>query len=336
MRTPLGLTQVVERLQMKTPFRISGYTFSEGTVAVATLSQGGVSGRGEANGVYYLNDDAAAISRTIESHREAIERGLTRAELQALLPVGGARNALDCAYWDLESQLLGRPVWQLVGLDGIKPLVTTYTLGADDPATTRTGAAQKYASARALKLKLDGNVDADVERVRAVREARPDVWLGVDANQGYTIETLPLLLPTLVDARVQLLEQPLKRGREADLAGFECPIPIAADESVQSAADIEALVGRFQVINIKLDKCGGLTEALRMVDTARRFGMRTMVGGMVGTSLAIAPGFVVGQRCEFVDLDAPTILASDRRPAVRYRHGRVWCPEELWGCATAC
>jgi L-Ala-D/L-Glu epimerase len=326
----LALTHAVERLRMKAPFRISGYTFSEGSVVLATLAEGRHTGRGEANGVYYLNDDPESMCRTIEAHREAIERGVTRTELAKLLPAGGARNALDCALWDLESKRTGRPVWQLAGLPSVRPLITTFTLAADDPATVRAGAL-KFASARALKLKLDGNLDADIERVRAVRAARPDVWLGVDANQGHTMDTLAGLLPTLCDAGVRLVEQPIARGREADLDGFRSPIPLAADESVQDSSDIEGLVGRFDVINIKLDKCGGLTEGLRMIEEARRLGLGTMVGSMFATSLAAAAGFIVGQLCEIVDLDGPVILAEDREPAVRYDDGRISCPEGLWG-----
>ena len=326
----LALTHAVERLRLATPFRISGYTFSEGSVALVTLTDDGLTGRGEANGVYYFNDDADSICRTIETHREVIERGITREELATLLPAGGARNALDCALWDLDAKRTGRPVWQLAGLHGVKPLITTFTLAADDPGTVRAGAL-KFAAARALKLKLDGDLDADIERVKAVRNARPDVWLGVDANQGHTLESLAALLPTLCDAGVRLIEQPLARGREADLDGFKSPIPLAADESVQESRDIEGLVGRFDVINIKLDKCGGLTEALCMIDEARRVGLATMVGSMFATSLAAAAGFVVGQLCEIVDLDGPTILAQDREPAVRYEDGRIACPDGLWG-----
>jgi L-alanine-DL-glutamate epimerase-like enolase superfamily enzyme len=211
-----------------------------------------------------------------------------------------------------------------------KPLRTTFTLAADDPATVRAGAL-KFAQASALKLKLDGDLETDIARVRAVREARPDVWLGVDANQGHTLETLDALLPVLCDAGVKLLEQPLARGREADLDGYRCPIPLAADESVQDSSDMEALVGRFDVVNIKLDKCGGLTEALHMIDVARRLGLRTMVGSMFGTSYAAAAGFVVGQHCEIVDLDGPTVLSVDREPAVRYEGGRIHCPAGVWG-----
>lgn len=182
-----------------------------------------------------------------------------------------------------------------------------------------------------MKLKLSGEIEIDAERVRAVREARPDVWLGVDANQGFTRDSLVKLLPVLLDADVQLVEQPLARGHEAELDGFDSPIPLAADESVQGLADIENLTGRFEVVNIKLDKCGGLTEALLMAHRARELGLKVMVGNMMGSSLAMAPAFVLGQLCDFIDLDGPAFLAADRVPSIVYRDGTVWCPEEIWG-----
>ena len=320
----------IERLRLKAPFRISGYTFTEVPVVVVTLESGGLCGRGEAAGVYYLDDTPERIADTLEANRVEIERGLDRDRLLDVLPVGGVRNALDCALWDLEAKRTGRSVSRLVGLDQTLPRITTFTLGADDPATAARSA-QAVPHARALKLKLSGEVAADIERIRAVRAVRPDVWLGVDANQGYSIATLRAALPIFIDADVQLIEQPLPRGREADLEGFESRIPIAADESVQGLADIARLRGRFNVVNIKLDKCGGLTEALAMVNEARRFGMQVMVGNMMGTSLAMAPAFIVAQLCDYVDLDGPTFIAQDRIPGVSYEGGAVYCPETVWG-----
>jgi L-Ala-D/L-Glu epimerase / N-acetyl-D-glutamate racemase len=168
-----------------------------------------------------------------------------------------------------------------------------------------------------------------------VRAVRPGVWLGVDANQGYTVSTVERLLPTLIDARVDLLEQPFARGRESDLDGFESPIPIAADESALELADIEGLVGRFSVVNIKLDKCGGLTEALLIAERARHLGLGVMIGCMPGSSWAIAPAYLVGQACSIVDLDAPTILTVDRSPGVTYMGGYLLCGEAVWGSAFA-
>jgi L-alanine-DL-glutamate epimerase-like enolase superfamily enzyme len=193
------------------------------------------------------------------------------------------------------------------------------------------GATVGYAQARALKLKLTGDLEDDIARVRAVRAARPDCWIGVDANQGFGIADLPALVEVLVEADVKLLEQPLRRGAEADLDGFSCPIPIAADESVLTLADVPGLVGRFNVVNIKLDKCGGLTEGLAMARKARELGLGVMVGNMVSTSLAMAPAFVVGQLCDVVDLDGPIFLAKDREPGIVYEDGYVRCPDNVWG-----
>jgi L-alanine-DL-glutamate epimerase-like enolase superfamily enzyme len=327
----LQLDVKLERLPLKAPFRISGYTFTEVPIALVTLRRDGCVGRGEAAGVYYLDDSPERMVAAIEKARRDIEAGITRERLLADWPIGGARNALDCALWDLEAQEAGQPVWRLAGLSAVRPLLTTFTLGADDPATMVAGA-RAATHARALKLKLSGDAAVDAERVKAVRAARPDVWLGVDANQGFTLASLQGLLPTLLEARVELVEQPLPRGREADLADFESPIPLAADESVQGLADIDTALGRFDVVNIKLDKCGGLTEALLMVEEARHWGLKVMVGNMVGSSLAMAPAFVIGQHCDVVDLDGPTFLAADRAPTITYDEaGQVWCDDSVWG-----
>jgi L-alanine-DL-glutamate epimerase-like enolase superfamily enzyme len=326
----LKLHVEVEKLRLSAPFRISGFVFEEQEVVVVTLDDGAHRGRGEASGVYYLGDTAQTMVAEIEAVRGAIEQNIDRTALQQLLPPGGARNAVDCAVWELEAHRRGVAVWELAGIDAPKPLVTTFTLGADEPATMAAGA-RKFAQARALKLKLTGDLKDDIERVRAVRTARPEVWMGVDANQGYGIDSLGSLMGVLESANVSLLEQPLKRGREADLTGFKSKIPIAADESVLKLADIAGLVGRFDVVNIKLDKCGGLTEALAMAHEARRLGLGVMVGNMVGTSLAMAPAFVLGQLCDVVDLDGPIFLAKDRTPSMTYTNGSAWSGEEVWG-----
>ncbi|HWV60169.1 MAG TPA: enolase C-terminal domain-like protein, partial [Sphingopyxis sp.] len=171
----------------------------------------------------------------------------------------------------------------------------------------------------------------DILRVAAIRAARPDAWIGVDANQGYDRQTLAGLLPALVEHRVAQLEQPLKRGREADLDGLKRPLPFAADESALSLADTASLVGRFDIVNIKLDKCGGLTEGLAIARQAKKLGLDVMVGNMMGTSLSMAPSYLVGQLCDIVDLDGPTFLARDRSPGVGYRGGMIHCPAEIWG-----
>lgn len=326
----LRLGVVVEKLTFSAPFRIAGRVFEHQDAVVVTLDDGAHRGRGEASGVFYLDDDVSRMVAALEAQRGAIERGVDRDALQRLLPPGGARNALDCALWELEAQRRGRPVWALAGLEAPRELTTTFTLGADDPQVMVAGA-RRYADARALKLKLTGNLELDARRVAAVRAARPDVWLGVDANQAYAIGELARLVGILQESRVELLEQPLARGHEAELEGFESPIPIAADESALGINDIAALVGRFDTVNIKLDKCGGLTEGLAMAREARRAGLEVMVGNMMGSSLAMAPAFVLGQLCDVVDLDGPTFLARDRTPAVRYAGGMIWCDDAVWG-----
>jgi L-alanine-DL-glutamate epimerase-like enolase superfamily enzyme len=322
----------VEKWPLKAPFRITGYTFVEIDVVVATISRDGHAGRGEAAGVYYRSENAAAMVAQIEAARAGIESGIDREALRRLMPAGGARNAVDCALWDLESRLSGTPAWKIAGLDPPVPLVTTFTLGAEDPEQmART--ALSYEGARAIKLKLTGQ-PIDAERVRAVRAARPEAWLGVDANQGFTRASLAELMPVLVDARVGLIEQPFPIGREADLEGLRSPIPIAADESAQDLQDVAGLVGRFDVVNIKLDKSGGLTEGLAMARQAQALGLGVMVGNMTGTALGMAPAALVGQLCRIVDLDGPIFLRDDRSPGVVYENGTFWCPPEVWGGGT--
>jgi L-Ala-D/L-Glu epimerase len=330
----LKLRIEVQKLRLAAPFHISGFVFEDQDVIVVTLDDGIHRGRGEASGVYYLNDTAHRMVAAIEANRVQIEAGIDRAELQRLLPACGARNALDCALWELDARRSGTPVWKLAGVPSPRPLVTTFTLSADTPTRMAAGALN-YARARSLKLKLTGDLDLDVARVRAVRAARPDCWIGVDANQGYGIGALDSLISALVHFQVALLEQPIKRGRESDLAGYVSTIPIAADESALGLADLPGLVGRFQVVNIKLDKCGGLTEGLAMAREARRLGLQVMVGNMVGTSLAMAPAFLVGQLCDVVDLDGPTFLSGDRTPGMSYVDGTAWSDDRVWGAEDA-
>jgi L-alanine-DL-glutamate epimerase-like enolase superfamily enzyme len=331
-RSSLVLRADVETWHLKSPFRITGRVWDSFDVLTVSLEKDGQIGRGEAAGVYYRGETAASMLQQIESQRATIEAGLSLESVQKLLPAGGARNALDCALWDLEAKLSGRPAWQLAELEEPQKLMTTFTCGADEPRRM-AAVASTYRDALAIKLKLTGD-PADADRVRAVREARSDVWLGVDANQGFTRAHLEKLLPTLIETRVALIEQPFAIGHDALLDGLQLPIPVAADESVQGLADIAGLAGRFNVVNVKLDKCGGLTEALSMVRAARASGLRPMVGCMTGTSLAMAPAYLVGQLCDIVDLDSPTYLKRDRSHPARYSEGFFNCPEMLWGhCA---
>lgn len=319
---------------IQAPFHITGYTFNGFDALIVEITdEQGLAGYGEAQGVYYHQDTSASMLGQVEALRTRIEAGITREELQALLPAGGARNALDCALWDLEAKRSGKPAWQIAGLHAPKPLLTTYTLSAEEPEAMAVRAGG-YPQARAIKLKLTDD-DRNAERVLAVRKARPDAWLMVDANQGFTRESFARLLPTLVEAQVDVIEQPFPVGNEAWLDGLERPIRIAADESVQDRGDLDRLAGRVDVINIKLDKCGGLTEALALAGEARKRGFELMVGNMGGSSLAMGPAFVVGQLCDVVDLDGPVGLLADYTPSAVYENGTIWCPEALWGGSAA-
>jgi L-alanine-DL-glutamate epimerase-like enolase superfamily enzyme len=279
--------------------------------------------------VYYKGETPSSMLKQVEKVRERIEGGISRESLRELLPAGGARNAIDCALWDLEAKLSGSFAWQMAGLKKPRPLLTSFTCGADAPEKM-AAVARSYTSARAIKVKVTGD-PIDEERVQAVRGARPDVWLGIDANQAFNRSSLEKILPVLLKARVALIEQPFPIGQEALLDGLQSPIPIAADESIQGLSDISAHIGRVNVINIKLDKCGGLSEALAMVRAAHVFGLETMVGNMLGTSLAMAPAFLVGQLCHIVDLDGPVLLKADRAATAQYSDGLITCPDVLWG-----
>lgn len=330
MSQRLTLDVQVQHLPFKAPFRISGHIFEDMDVVVATLSDGIHRGRGEGDGVYYLGEGAPEMLAALEAVRAQIEAGPSRDELRNILPAGGARNAIDAALWELEAQQTGKPVWALAGLDPPKPVMTTFTIGADEPSRM-AAAAIGFGGVKAIKVKLTGDLDLDVARVRAIRTARPDVWLGVDANQGFRLEELEALVEAMQRAEVSLIEQPLARGSEADLHDFRSPIPIAADESALTLADVPGLAGRFDVVNIKLDKCGGLTEALLMAKAARDAGMGVMVGNMCGSSLSMAPAFVLGQLCDICDLDGPIFLSRDHQPPVIYKDGMVWCDQRVWG-----
>jgi len=313
---------------MREPFRISGHTFTHFDVVVVTLEQSGIRGRGEASGVFYRGEKAESMIARIDAVKARIESGISRQELRELLPPGGARAAIDAALWDLEAKTTEVPVYRIAGIAPLRALPTTYTLGADTPVRM-ADAARAYAPAPRLKIKLTGG-EEDIGRLRAIRDARPEAWVGVDANQSLTRRSLEALLPALMELDVSLIEQPLPLGRDAELRGLRSPIPLAADESVQGIADLAGAQDIFDVVNIKLDKCGGLTEALAMVHEIRRLGMKPMVGCMSATTLAIAPAYVAGQLCELVDLDAPLFLAKDRAPSAVYRNGVIQCPDD-WG-----
>ncbi|WP_445191569.1 dipeptide epimerase [Sphingomonas sp. Tas61C01] len=327
----LRLVHETATLRLARPFRISGYVFETAEVLVVTLDDGTHRGRGEGAGAYYLGDDLANMQRQIEEARGTIEAGITRDALRTAMPAGGARNAVDAALWELEAAQAGVPVWRLAGLGSEpQPIVTTFTIGADTP-DAMAASARDYAEAKSIKVKLTGELPLDLARVAAIRAARPDIWLGVDGNQGFARADLAALIDGLAQHGVSLLEQPLARGAEAELDGFRSAIPIAGDESLLTLADVAPAKGRFDVVNIKLDKCGGLTEGLLMAAEARRLGLGVMIGTMMATSLGTAPGFVLGQIADLVDLDGPALLAEDRQPGVVYRGGMLYAGPEVWG-----
>jgi L-alanine-DL-glutamate epimerase-like enolase superfamily enzyme len=317
-------------MELSAPFRISGYTFAAMPSIMVYLGDGHQAGRGEAAGVYYLGDDQDRMVDVAESVRDSIEAGMGREELRSALSPCGARNALDCALWELESLQDGQPVWVRAGVPEPKPLVSTFTLPAEDPAAL-AGLVGALDFAKAIKLKLDGDIDIDAERIAVVRSARPDAWLGVDANQGFASDDLDRVEAMLVEHGVALLEQPIRRGEEHHLAGWRPPFPVAADESILDLAELGEKAAYFDVINIKLDKCGGLTEALEMVRAARLMGKQVMVGNMGGSTLAMAPAFVLAQLCDLVDLDGPASLANDPLADEIYSDGRIFVPEAIWG-----
>ena len=321
------VTVAIEAWDFETPFMITGYTFSTADIVHVTITQSGQEGQGEAAGVYYLDETGESMRDQILSVSTALEHGAGREELRQLLPAGGARNAVDCALWDLEAKLTGKSIWELTG---IEPGHThsVMTVGIDTPGVMAEKALHLDSSK--IKVKLSG--DNPLERIAAVRDARPDAEIIVDVNQGWNFGQLVELAPKFVELGIAMIEQPLPRGGDAELEGYEPPITLCADESCLDTREFEQAARRYQMINIKLDKTGGLTEALDLAALAKDRGIELMVGNMMGTSLAMAPGFVIAQLCRFVDLDGPLFLSHDRRDAITYTHGVLSTPTSaLWG-----
>lgn len=316
-------------LPLERPFVITGHTFVNLEAVVVTLTSDGHVGRGEGDGVYYLGETQESMLQELESVRRQVEAGITRAELQDLLPAGGARNALDCALWDLEAKSTGQRIWKLLGMQP-KALTTVATVGMGTPREMAARALE-FSRYPNLKIKLDNN--DPIGKLEAIRAARPDATLVIDVNQGWEYQDLIDYLPDLERLRVAMIEQPLRRAGDERLAELESPIPIGADESCLTLEEYHQVKNRYQVINIKLDKTGGLTEALRIVEAARADGKQLMVGNMTGSSLSMAPAYVIGQFCTFVDIDGPLLLDSDIEQGLQYLDaGVVGLPSEaLWG-----
>jgi len=317
-----------ERWPIAGTFTISRGTRTETQVVVAELRVAGFVGRGEGVPYARYGENVAAVAASIEAMSEPIARGLDRQGLQEM-PPGAARNALDCAFWDLQAKRSGMPVHALAGLTTPRPLVTAFTISLGTPQTMADAACQA-AGRPLLKVKLGGREDPAC--IAAVRQAAPRSQLVVDANEGWSSDNLVENLAACAAAGVTLVEQPLPADDDAVLASLAHPIPICADESVHDRASLRALVGKYDAINIKLDKAGGLTEALALADEAARMGFALMIGCMISTSLSIAPALLVAQRASVVDLDAPLLLARDRSDGLHY-DGSVVYPSSpaLWG-----
>jgi len=329
MATPT-LTARIERWPIAGEFRISRGAKTEAVVVVAELREGGLLARGECTPYARYGETPDGVLAAIEAMAGGIANGLTRKALQTAMPPGAARNALDCAFWDLAAKRKGQRVWQVASLEAPRPVTTAYTLSLDSPGAMAAKAADciQYPL---LKLKLAGD-SLDAVRLAAIRKARPKVRLIVDANEGFRAETLPALFGMCMTAGVEMIEQPLPQSDDAELAALQRPTPVCADESAHTASGVAALANRYDAVNIKLDKTGGLTEALAMKVEAQAAGLKIMIGCMIATSLAIAPAMLLTRGADWVDLDAPLLLAKDRQPGLLYDGSRVAAPEaDLWG-----
>jgi L-alanine-DL-glutamate epimerase-like enolase superfamily enzyme len=328
-REPPRLLAKIERWPIAGAFTISRGAKTEAAVVIAEISHNGYSGRGECVPYARYGETPEATLAAVIAMQDAIGGGLDRIGLQAAMPPGAARNAIDCAFLDIEAKSAGRRVWELLGRDAPRSCTTAYTisLGTPEAMASDTAAA---AHRPLLKIKLGG--DGDEARIQAVRKAAPECELIVDANEAWTPQTLERLLSVCDHAGVTLVEQPLPAGHDEALATIRRPVTVCADESVHDCASLAGLRGRYDAINIKLDKTGGLTEALAMADEARTLGFDIMVGCMVATSLSMAPAMLLARHARFVDLDGALLLAQDRDDALRYDDSTIHPPDAaLWG-----
>ncbi len=325
----ITLTHQEDVFPIRGVFRISRGARTESRVVTATLTHGPFRGRGECVPYARYGETVESVRDQIASVAGAIAAGADRQGLQALLPPGAARNAVDCAFWDLEAKRAGRRAWEIVGLPEPTGIVTAFTLSLD--SAEAMGAAAAAAKDRPLlKIKLAG--EGDLERVAAIRRNAPDAALIVDANEGWTPAMVAPFSEQLAGLGVAMIEQPLPADADAALADLPHPIPLCADESAHTSDDIDRLQGRYDVVNIKLDKTGGLTEALKFAAAIRSANMGVMVGCMLGTSLGMAPAMLAAAGARFVDLDGPLLLAKDRDPGLCYTGSEIAPPSAaLWG-----
>jgi L-Ala-D/L-Glu epimerase / N-acetyl-D-glutamate racemase len=311
------------------PFRIANNVWDDFPCIVCEIRQDGITGRGEALGVYYQGETPESMAADLQRISPALSGGADRKALLELLPPGGARFAADSALWDLEAQLSGTSAWELAGVLP-DPVQTVFTIGLEDTPGQMAAKASAADDISLFKVKL--NNDRPVERVAAICEARPDAELVVDANQGWNMDELRQFDPALHELGVQMIEQPLPRGKDQELEGYVPKVPLCADESCLHLGELDDAVRRYQMLNIKLDKCGGLTHGLKLAAAARNRGMALMVGCMGGTSLSMAPSHVLAQLCEFVDIDGPLLIKQDREGGLIYKRGIVSLPKQrFWG-----
>ena len=314
---------------LREPFTISRGTQTECEVIVVTLDDGKHVARGEAVGVDYHGETLQSMLQQVEEVRAKVERGATRQELLKLLPPGGARNVIDIALWDLEAKRSGKRAWELAGMPNAHPIATTETIGIRSIAAFEERARQ-LAKYEWIKIKV--NASDPIGCVRVVRRGAPCSKLVVDANQAWDVKQLVEIAPALVELKVDLLEQPVPIDGDEGLASVDLPIPVCADEPANTVEDLPRLIDRYDYVNIKLDKSGGLTAGLELAHAARAAGMKLMVGCMVGGSIAMAPGMIVAQLCEVSDLDGPLLQAADWPNPIEYRDGVMSLPSrELWG-----
>ncbi|MDH7639687.1 N-acetyl-D-Glu racemase DgcA [Sphingomonas oryzagri] len=330
MSVPVRLAARIERWPTAGAFVISRGAKTEVDVVVATVAEGEWRGRGEATAIYYHGETAESVRDQILEMTGAIAEGASRADLLTLMPRGAARNAIDTALWELDAKRCGIPVWRLAQLEEPKPVVTAYTISLADPEAMEAAARATAGKYPLLKLKLAG--EGDTDRVAAVRRGAPEARLVVDANEAWTGRDVVAEAEALMPYGVELIEQPVKAGEDHLLDGLVSPIPLCADESCQDRADLERCIGRYQAVNVKLDKAGGLTESLALCRDARAAGMKLMVGCMLSTSLGVAPAFLAAQGAEWADLDGPLLLARDRPDGFRFERGRMFNAQgTLWG-----
>jgi len=319
----------IERWPIAGSFTISRGAKTEAVTVVAEVSRGGHAGRGECVPYPRYGETPEATLATLRAMREPLSAGLDRRALQAAMPPGAARNALDCALLDLEAKTSGQRVWRLLGRPAPQPCITAYTISLGSPEAMAAATA-RAAHRPLLKIKLGG--DGDGARIAAVRKAAPGSELIVDANEAWTADNLERNLGECAAAGVTLVEQPLPAGQDEALRRIRRPLAVCADESVHDRASLDGLRERYDAVNIKLDKTGGLTEALAMADAAQALGFQIMIGCMVATSLAMAPAMLLARAARFVDLDGPLLLARDREPSLRYDGSLIYPPAAvLWG-----